>query len=133
MKMTVPGFLGLAFLLAEWLSPATPAYGSFTKIAHTSDGFTSFFGSPSINDDGTVAFVASRVPGDGGGVFRGSGGPILTIDEGRIGYAGGSAIINSAGKVVFFSYASPSSFAIVTGDGASSTVVATGLDLYRRT
>jgi hypothetical protein len=49
--------------------------GPLTTIADESDGFTSIFGSPSINDFGAVAFDGNPVGADRELIARGSGGP----------------------------------------------------------
>jgi hypothetical protein len=53
--------------------------GSLTTIADESDGFTSIFGNPSINDLGAVAFDGNPVGADRELLVRGSGGPLTEI------------------------------------------------------
>jgi hypothetical protein len=53
--------------------------GPLTTIADESDGFTSIFGNPSINDLGAVAFDGNPVGPDRELIVRGSGGPLTEI------------------------------------------------------
>lgn len=53
---------------------------TFTKVADTTDQFSSFGFSPSINNEGIVAFQAELKAG-GSGIFAGSGGATTTIAD----------------------------------------------------
>ncbi|MBD2743737.1 PEP-CTERM sorting domain-containing protein [Coleofasciculus sp. FACHB-1120] len=67
--------LCLSFLAA---GEAQSASFTFTKIADTSDRFSSFLSSPALNNAGTAAFLAGLNTG-GIGIFTGNGSTITTI------------------------------------------------------
>ncbi len=105
---------------------------TFTKIADTTDGFSSFFNAPALNDRGTVAFSATLRNGSTG-VFTGSGGAITPIAVS----GGGNSTnpnflsvatnpnINNSGTVVFGATTnSPNNIGIFTGSGKGLTTIA---------
>ena len=86
--------------------PATHAEGqsryTFTRIADTSDFPDGIRVPVALNDDGQVAFVASR-PGGVTGVFVGQGGVIMGVaDTSRTFTFFGFPGINGRGQVTFF-------------------------------
>lgn len=103
---------------------------TFTKIADTTDGFSSFFTAPALNNNGTVAF--SGTLGDGStGIFTGSGGAITPLAV-----SGGTTpsflsvltnpAINNADTVAFgASIDSPKNVGIFTSSGKGLTTIAT--------
>jgi hypothetical protein len=81
-KTSVLACLTLLTLLLSLPQNAGAARYTFKKIADSRDGvFSGFSGSrPSINNNGTVAFVGELVSGEAG-VFTSSGGPLTTIAD----------------------------------------------------
>ena len=105
---TSMGLLAVAALLmVTGTANATLLY-TFTIIAEakggTSGPIEEFAGNPTINNFGTVAFVA-RLPQEVVStrevVFTGSGGPLTTIGGPPGNRIAGSAAINDAGEVTF--------------------------------
>lgn len=74
---------------------------TFTKIADTSEVFSSFFGGPAINNSGTVAFGGS-FESTGRGIFASNGinTNVIALDIGLFSYLGDLSI-NDAGTVAF--------------------------------
>ncbi|ODS30298.1 MAG: PEP-CTERM motif protein [Candidatus Scalindua rubra] len=95
----------------------------YTQISGTSCSFSGF-GSPSINDSGTVAFWADLDAG-GSGIFTGNGGSLTTIADtsGSLSGFNGTPSINDSGTVAFWAALDAGGEGIVTGDGGSTTVL----------
>jgi hypothetical protein len=83
----------------------------------TSEGAFTSFGDPAINNDGTIAFLASKV-GGGLGVFTGTGSGYTTIADtnGEPSAFGSVVDINANGTVVFEALRDSGGSAIYTGD-----------------
>lgn len=124
--------IGLFISLVASGEAAAATY-TFTKITDTKGQF-SFFQSPSINNQGKVAFEAGLDTG-GEGVFTGSGGPTTTIattsdfppsSSGPVVFSGPS--INDSGTVAFIAayqrLESPLFIGLFTGAGGSLTTIA---------
>lgn len=75
-QRNTPGLSGCALTVAAGNAVATPY--EFTDL-YDSRGLFNSFGSPALNDSGTVAFSASV--GAKRGIFTGSGGATKTIVE----------------------------------------------------
>jgi hypothetical protein len=111
--------------------------GPLTTIALKSGQFDVFFGETrAINNDGTVAFVASLDTG-GVGVFTGNGGPVATVadDSGPFAAFGLDAPINDSGDVAFLATLDGSdAFGIYTGgDPMTDQVIREGDSLFGST
>jgi len=132
MKRSILAFaLVLCGLAHDWFVAPKHAQSlayEFTLIADTSGSFGPFTGlgsMPTINNAGTVAFMAG-----GGGVIRfltGSGGSITTIADstGPIStFTGPVAVINDSGTVAFFATLDTGVRGIFAGTGGSLTTIA---------
>jgi hypothetical protein len=80
--------------------------GPLTTIADESDGFSSIFGNPSINDLGAVAFDGNPTGPDDELIARGSGGPLTEIaradsSAGRFDSFTADVSLNNFGRVAF--------------------------------
>jgi len=94
---------------------------TFTRIADTTGNFSDFDTSPSINDNGTVAFWG-LLRGSGtinDGVFTGNGTDLTTIATVNRPFVGGPAI-NNNGTVAFTDFDG-----VFTGSGTDLTTIAT--------
>jgi hypothetical protein len=118
-------------LAGAWAANATPAAATpityqYTLIAETSGSFSSLGQMPTINNAGTVAFIAG-----GGGVIRfltGSGGAFTTIADsnGPIStFTGPVGAINDSGTVAFFATLDTGVRGIFAGNGGPLTTIAT--------
>ncbi len=106
---------------------AIAANFTFTKIADTTDGFSSFFDAPALNDKGTVAFSGTLSNGITG-VFTGSGSVItpIAISGDTFQSVLTNPAINTAGTVAFeASTDSPRNVGIFTSSGNGLTTIAT--------
>jgi hypothetical protein len=122
-------FCSLGF---DWIVTPKPAESlsyNFTLIADTSGDFgpfTSLGQNPTINNAGTVSFIAG-----GGGVIRfltGSGGSLTTIADstGPIStFTGPAGVINDSGTVAFFATLDTGVRGIFSGNGGDLTTIAT--------
>jgi len=92
---------------------------NFIPIADNSGSFDLLF-PPSINNNGTVAFLATLRSG-GESILKGSGGPLTTIADtnGPFSDFGRGTSINDAGRVAF-----RGDSGVFTGDGGPLTTVA---------
>jgi hypothetical protein len=111
--------------------------GPLTTIALKSGQFDVFFGETrAINNEGTVAFVASLDTG-GVGVFTGNGGPVATVadDSGPFAAFGRVAPINDSADVAFLATLDGSdAFGIYTGgDPMTDQVIREGDSLFGST
>lgn len=102
---------------------------TFTKIADTTDGFSSFFNAPAINDSGIVAFSATLNNGSTG-VFTGSGGATtpfaLSGEDPSFRSVITNPVINNAGTVAFGASTNTSgNVGVFTSSGTSATPIAT--------
>jgi hypothetical protein len=116
-------------------APAQTVSYTFAKIADTTGPLSAFNCTPSINNNGTVAFVADLRAG-GSGIFRGSGGLLTRIIDPTtsVGDLGtpvrfdcnipAAPSINDAGTVVFNALLTSGRFGIFTGDGGTINAVA---------
>ena len=99
---------------------------SITTVAIAPSKFA-YFGTPSINRAGTVAFVASPNSGSGDGIVAGNGGPLVTIADTagqfRDFFAGYSAAINSTGTVAFTASLDSGGGGIFAGNGGATTPI----------
>jgi hypothetical protein len=112
----------------------TGAGGPITTVIDNSGTFDNFR-SPSINDNGIVAFYG-EYDGPEEGIFTSNGGPVTTIAQTGVGPLAGQfprevgfPVINSSGDVafrVFFHELDPSrlNFAIYKGSGGPLTLIA---------
>ena len=66
----------IAFRRGNGTAVTTLKHGLVTPIADSSGAFNNFGSAPSLNSDGTVAFVAGTNGRDGGvfGIYKGNGG-----------------------------------------------------------
>ncbi len=107
---------------------AIAANFTFTKIADTTDGFSSFFDAPALNDKGTVAFSGTLSNGSTG-VFTGSGSVITPIAVSGTSSNFQSVLsnpsINNAGTVAFGASTDRRNVGIFTGSGNGLTTIAT--------
>ena len=132
----------LITLACGLVAASPPAMGvtyDFTLIADTTGPFKSITGTPSINNDGTVAFSAGwagTYPGGRIAVYTGSGGTLTTIVDSADGVfgtfsLGATPAINDAGTVAFFGVlAETGQRGIFTGDGTSITTIVTEGDPF---
>ncbi len=115
--------LPLAALCLLLHVPARAQNYAFSLIADNSGRLSQFFGSPSINNAGTVAFYAT-LNGDAGaqGIFTGSGsgGPLTAITN----LPASLPYINAPGTVAFVGRKG-----IVTGDGGPLSLAAAPADI----
>ena len=90
--------------LGWWAICAAPAvFGAsytFTKIVDNApgSGFSLFLGPTLINNQGLVAFTATRASGQG--IYTGSGGAVTTLWEDPSGGQPSASGLNDAGTVV---------------------------------
>jgi len=116
----------IGLLLACPLSGGAASY-TFTKIADTSGPLSrfDFSGAPSINNAGTVAFLAGLATG-GVGIFTGDGEVITTIADSNGPFFGFSSFpaINARGTVAFLSPQNGAPTGIFTGSGGPITTIA---------
>jgi hypothetical protein len=132
-------------LACAWVTAPAPAVGAatsyeFTLIADTVTGpFKSLSRTPSINNNGTVAFQAGwagTYPGGRIAIYTGSGGTLTTIVDSADGVfyyfnLGGNPMINDSGTVAFFGTLNETGErGIFTGDGTSTTTIALVGDTY---
>ncbi len=118
------------------LAPAARAQYTFTLIANSGDPtFSAFGGAPSINTAGTVAFLATRDAGAGGGtgIFTSAGGVTTSIALSTDPLFSGfdTPSINTAGTVAFFAtrYAGAGGGSgIFTSTGGATTSIALSTD-----
>jgi hypothetical protein len=87
------------------------------------------FGSPAINENGTLAFLAGvRTPGapDWEGIFTGDGGPTATIADSRSGFfrLDSEPSINNAGAASFAAILTNGVSGIFVGDGGPVSTIA---------
>ncbi len=116
--------MGLCFSVLA--SGNAQAY-TFTKIADTSGSFSSFFGTPAINNGGTVAFGVTLDVGGRGGFFISDGTGITTVfkesDNNPYSFVfRGGPSINNKGTVAFGANLSRFFRAILTGGGPVTTI-----------
>lgn len=119
---TAPGVLAGIFVVAPG--------GAITTIVDASDGFT-FPGTTSLNDSGTVAFVARK--GSVQGIFTGDGGPLTTVADESDGYRQflATPAINNNGLVVFDALLEDNRRGIFTGpDPVDDKVILVGDMLF---
>jgi hypothetical protein len=109
--------------------------GTVTTIADSSGPLNYFGSTPSLNNAGTVAFVAGVGGIDGGtfGIYKGNGGALTTIADlsGPYSYLGDfnfyQPSINDSGTVAFFAGLDAGGYGIFLGDGADTRkVIGTG-------
>jgi hypothetical protein len=97
---------------------------STTTITETGN-LTRFVFGTSINDSGSVAF--SSVSGPSGGVYAGSGGPLVTIAD-KSGpfnvFIGNTFAMNNDGTVAFVADLDAGGVGVFTGNGGPVTTVA---------
>jgi hypothetical protein len=103
----------------------TASGGAFSVIADTGG----LFGGVSINNRGTVAFVATNPISAGSGLFTGNGGPLTTIVATNLSpfFQIGGISLNDRGTVAFegfFSQAGGIGIGIFTGNGGPITTIA---------
>jgi len=97
---------------------------TFTTIADSSDSFFSDFGSPSINDQGTVAFV-SELTSEQEGIFTGDGETTTIIADSSSSFDDlGLPSINNEGIVAFQATLDEEGDGIFTSDGTTTTTIA---------
>jgi hypothetical protein len=103
----------------------TGSGGDITTIANASGPFSPmFFGFPSLNDAGTVAFNATLRAG-GQGIFTSSGGDITTVADTSGAFSSvGSPSLNDAGVVAFSTTLRAGGQGIFTSSGGDITTVA---------
>ena len=103
---------------------------TFTKIADTSGSFSSFFGTPAINNGGTVAFGATFDVGGRGGFFISDGTDITTVfketDNNPYSFVfRGGPSINNKGTLAFGAGIGRFTESILTGRGGPVTTIFT--------
>lgn len=105
---------------------AQAASFTFTKIADTSDRFSSFGETPALNNAGTVAFFAELDAG-GQGIFTGNGATITTIAQtgDRFSRFFEAPSINDAGTVAFIANLDAEGSGLFTSNGTTTTTIAT--------
>ncbi len=118
----------------------TASGGLITKIADRTGPLKVFNNEPSINDAGTVAFVAGIGDIDSGayGIYSGNGGPLTTIADlsGLYSYFDlySPSSINDSGTVAFFAGLDAGGYGLFLGDGISTIeVIHTGDALFGST
>jgi hypothetical protein len=138
-------FLTAALVLSALVPGASAAASkyTFTNVADSArDGFDpNAFACASINDRGGIAFKAGRTSADGlnsfDGIYRANAdGSLTTIAEDpereRFGFLGNNPSMNDLGQVSFAANLAPESEqAILRGDGASLTTIATTTGQFR--
>ena len=111
---------------------ATLNGGVVTTIADSTGPFNYFGAAPSLNEAGTVAFVAGKNGGDGGafGIYKGNGGVLTTIADlsGPFSafsndFISNQPSINDAGDVVFTAGLDAGGAGIFIGDGIDTNEV----------
>ena len=116
--------------------------GVVTTIVDSSGPFNYFGSAPSLNEAGTVAFVAGIGGIDGGsyGIYKGNGGPLTTIADlsGPFNYISGfnfnQPSINNSGLVAFYAGLDAGGYGVFTGDGIDTNkVIGTGDALFGST
>jgi hypothetical protein len=110
--------------------PSTPY--SFTNIADSSGQFSGFNPIPSMNNSGTVAFIASLDTGESG-IFSGSGGPTTTLYDTSGPFSGFGGFdsffnitgpsLNDSGTVAFIASLDAGEQGIFTGSGGPPTTI----------
>lgn len=99
----------------------------FTRIADTTQGYSGFGSFPAINNQGEVAFIATRAD-VGPGIFRlrDGGEKATTISSMADGLSlfSDSVALNPSGVVAFQATTATGSRGIFKGDGASRTLIA---------
>lgn len=104
--------------------------GAVTTIANASGSFSMFFGNPSINSSGTVAFATP------GAIAYGSGGPAVILADtlGPFSAFDGDPSINDTGSIAFFARLDSGGSGIFTGPNPiADKVIATGDTLFGST
>ena len=102
------------------------AGGPLTTIAGP-PGYSITQGIPAINNTGTVAFAAfSSLPGVGGGIFVGNGGPVSKIapDAGPFNGIDSRLAINDSGQVAFEAADTDGKRFLYRADTVGATVIA---------
>src|SRR5262245_21322203 len=131
MRLSFISRLAVVSLLIVWPLHVWAASYTFTKIADTSGPYSQFDvpGAPSVNNAGTVTFLAGLDAGAGaGGIFTGDGGLITTIADSAgpfvgIGSLGQYPSISARGTVVFLGDLDTGPRGIFTGDGGPLTTI----------
>ena len=119
---TAPGVLAGVFVVAPG--------GGVTTIVDASDGFTGP-GTTSLNNSGTVAFVARN--GSVQGIFTGNGGPLTTVADESDGFRQflSTPAINNDGMVIFDALLQDNRRGIFTGpDPVADRVILVGDMLF---
>jgi hypothetical protein len=130
-RFSVTRWLAVISLLLAWPLSGGAASYTFTKIADTSGPLSRFDfpGAPSVNDAGTVAFLAGLATGGGaGGIFTGDGERITTIADSNGPFSGTGGFgqfpaINARGTVAFLSAQKTGPMGIFTGSGGPITTI----------
>ena len=116
--------------------------GLVTTIVDSSGPLNYFGSAPSLNEVGTVAFVAGVGGIDGGsyGIYSGNGGPLTTIADvsgpfsAFPSFSFGNPPINDSGTVAFIAGLDAGGAGIFTGDGtATNEVIGIGDTLFGST
>ena len=132
----------LAFRKSNGTGIVTVNGGLITTIADSTGPLNYFGSAPSLNGNGTVAFVAGINGSDGGtfGIYTGNGGPLTTIADisGPFSSFGsfnfGHPSINDAGTVAFGAILDAGGGGLFIGDGtATNEVIGSGDALFGST
>ena len=102
------------------------AGGTTTTIADSSGTFNTFGDFVSLNDTGTVAFLANLDNSGGSGIYTGSGGTMTTIAQTGGEFSGltTSPSMNDSGTVAFLANLTAGGSGIFTGSGGATTMIA---------
>jgi hypothetical protein len=105
--------------------------GATTFIADSNLQPAFFLGNPAINNEGTIAIIASSPGGAGDRLFTVSGGATTLIADSSGPFSGfGSTEINDAGTVAFFASRDEGGNGIFTTNGGAITTVADSSGLF---